>query len=391
MMQRIGKKAELALRHGLVYPLLRSVLRNTPTNAVVDIKTVRNILILRGDGIGDMIVSTPMFRRLKQANPAIHLAVFASDKNAEIIRPNPFVDRVFILRRNWRGLIGEVIAARRRRYDVVVNFVFNRTTLEGILANLIAPHGIKIGQGLEKYRFYFNRFLSIDHTQLHMVEILAGMIQSVFGIKTNAKSLSYDLFVDQSSREKVDEFLKSNSLTRSRPGRQTHAYMLINFSAVDALRRMSVDQVERCLRYVLEHRQEQPVLICPPIDVYRLQEVIGRFKGNTVLKYPDAGVAGLLEIASLIEGAAYVITPDTSIIHFASAMGTPLFALYTPTAARNHQWMPYGVYYRSRRASEGQSVSSIPLKEIVAGLREFFADLHTRNRVVQRKKVFRRL
>lgn len=390
MTRGMAKKAEVAVRHGLVYPVLRFVMRNEPVTGIVDIKKIRSILILRGDGIGDMIVSTPMFRLLKQANPAIRLAVFASERNEEIIDSNPYVDRVYVLRRNWRGLMREVLAARREHYDVVLNFVFNRTTLEGILANLIAPRGVKVGQGLEKYRFYFNRFLSIDHGQAHMVEILAGMIQGVFGIVNDPASLSYDLFIDQSSRAKVDEFLKVNNLTRRDSETRTRPYMVINISAVDALRRMSEDQVEACLRYVLEHRKERPVIICSPNDVRRVLDIRSRFQNHAVLRYPVTGVARLLEIASVIQGASWVITPDTSIIHFASAMTTPVFALYTPTAARNHQWLPHAVYYKSCRASEGQSVASIPSEAIVNGLNEFCLGLEKRARLRYKQKKSRR-
>jgi ADP-heptose:LPS heptosyltransferase len=94
--------------------------------------------------------------------------------------------------------------------------------------------------------------------------------------------------------------------------------------------------------------------------------------------FPTKGTASLLEIASLIEGARCVITPDTSIIHFASAFKTPVVGLFTPLQ-RTHEWMPYHVRHQSVLAEEMKSVNTIPLGTIVRAVDAMFNEL----RVVQ--------
>ena len=42
------------------------------------------------------------------------------------------------------------------------------------------------------------------------------------------------------------------------------------------------------------------------------------------------GIKSILDSASLIKYADYVITPDTSIIHIASAYNKPIIAVYPP-------------------------------------------------------------
>ena len=85
------EKLEYWWRHQIVYPFLRSLLHNPEHDAPIDIHTVNSILILRYDRIGDMIVTTPIFRRLKELHPQLKIGVFASETNAEIILNNPFV------------------------------------------------------------------------------------------------------------------------------------------------------------------------------------------------------------------------------------------------------------------------------------------------------------
>ena len=89
--------------------------------------------------------------------------------------------------------------------------------------------------------------------------------------------------------------------------------------------------------------------------------------------FPETGTATLLELASLIEGAVTTITCDTSIVHFSSASGTPVFVLFTPTAAKNHEWTPFGVRYRALYAKLGDGVSSIPVETIENELATFMA------------------
>ncbi|HWP82549.1 MAG TPA: glycosyltransferase family 9 protein [Bacteroidota bacterium] len=383
MKKTLLKSLEIAFRHAVVYPILRLIVRNEVIKRPVDIGSIRKLLIFRADGIGDMIVSTPMFKRIKEANPHLHLAVFASKRNVDIIRFNPHIDRIYILHNNPLRFLRELAAARKENYDVVIDFVFNRTTLEGIMANVIAPRGIKIGQGADKYSFYFNRMIPIDHTGPHMVEILTGMIHDVFGLPTDPARLRYEIIVDDKSKNRVDMFLQKCGLKRRGRAGGGSGYMVLNFAAVDVVRRVSVEQATEIIRLVRQNRPEQPVLIFPPSDRKTLDAILQRSGHEKPLVYPEEGTAGLLEIASLIEGAVYVVTPDTSIIHFASATQTPLFALYTPTAARNHQWLPYGVFYRSIRAMLGSAVSSLSLADITEALTQFWKELDVSHMSVQ--------
>ena len=51
----------------------------------LDLKNIKTILFFRYDRIGDMIISTPVFRELKLANPNISISVLASKSNQEVL------------------------------------------------------------------------------------------------------------------------------------------------------------------------------------------------------------------------------------------------------------------------------------------------------------------
>ena len=280
-MRTIVQWLERLLRHGIVYPLLRLILHNPPVALPLDIKKIRKVLILRYDKIGDVVVTTPVFRLIKKANPGIVLAVLASPSNAELILDNPYVDKVHVLHSNWISLVREIVNAHEERYDLVLNFIFNRTTSGGILANCIAPRRTKIGQGAEKYRFYFNVLLHLSRGSQHMAEVLGNIITEVFGIPVTQKDLALELFVDGRSGKQVEQYLSAKGLrSRSQKGKRGKGYVVVNLSASDPIRRLSKQQGEHILRILTEELSCNTVVIAAPADEQLRNELVRSVGGS---------------------------------------------------------------------------------------------------------------
>jgi ADP-heptose:LPS heptosyltransferase len=65
-----------------------------------DIKNAKNILFFRYDRIGDMVITTSVFRELKLVFPDIQITVLASKINQEVLINNPFVDHIVTNHKN---------------------------------------------------------------------------------------------------------------------------------------------------------------------------------------------------------------------------------------------------------------------------------------------------
>jgi ADP-heptose:LPS heptosyltransferase len=370
------EKIEYWWRHRIAYPFLRLIFHNPRKDSPIDIRTATSILFLRYDRIGDMIVTTPIFRQLKNMNPRLKIGVFASESNAEIIRCNPHVDAVYVLHANWFKLAVEILKARKEKYNIVLNFIFNRTTTGGLLANIISPTGIKIGQGDEKYRFYFNRLLSLSRASHHMVETLTSMIQDVFHIQLNPDQLDYEIIVDETSKKNVSVYLKHHDLS---PRQATVAgklpYIIFNLSANDSERRISQEQAIAIGKLLGSSSVYRTVLLHAPQDASMLQIKQNLVKNSGCLPFPDKGDATLLEIAALMEGALAVCTPDTSIVHFASAAKTPVLGFYTKMQDV-HEWLPHKVMNRLVMSSEHEPTSAIPIHIMLQAIIDFLKGLN---------------
>jgi ADP-heptose:LPS heptosyltransferase len=367
-MKRLVERLEWGFRHAVVYPLFRLLFRNQPSDRVVELGSVKKLLVLRYDRIGDMIVTMPILRALKRRHPSLHIGVVTSPANAELIAADPGIEAVYVLHRNWIKLAGEVLRARRESYDVVLNFIFNRTTSGGVLANVIAPRALKVGQGAEKYRFYFNRLLSLDRSRMHMVEVLSSYVKLVFGFDIAPAELQFALAIDEDTRNSVYDFLQ-------RHGISSQQFVVVNLSATDDVRRISFAQARAIVDSLSKHDTVgRVVLVSAPHDRRSADQLAASFKSPRVVVFPDRGAATLLQLAELIKQARCVVTPDTSVIHFASAVQTPVLGFFSPLQV-THEWLPYNVRHRVVRADDGKPVSAVGEDVLVSNINAFLEEL----------------
>ncbi len=364
-MKAVLRPLELLFRHAIVYPLFRLVFRNNEVNTAIPLQSVRKLLILRYDRIGDIVVTTPVFRKLKRLHPGLILGVLASSSNADLVRTNPFVDRLHVLPKHWWQLPGLFREARRERYDVVLNFIFNRTTSGGVLANLIAPQAVKVGQGAKKYRFYFNRLLHLERGKDHMAEVLLKFTDTVFDLPALKRSPLFEIIVGDAERQSVASFMTDSAL-------KTGKYIVLNISAAEKERQLSHQQ-SAYVAHVLSACGESVVVISAPADSGTRQSIVASTAGK-IAQFPPRGNSDLLTIAALVAECKAVITPDTSVIHLASAMNVPVMGLYTPLRVTK-EWLPYRVKHRIVLAPPDKPVSAIPLKTIETEVKLFLDSL----------------
>jgi len=67
----------------------------------VEVRSPRKILVVQLDHMGDAILTTPIFPRLRAAYPRAEIEVLASPSNREIFEADPDIARVHLADRNW--------------------------------------------------------------------------------------------------------------------------------------------------------------------------------------------------------------------------------------------------------------------------------------------------
>ncbi len=367
MTKKLLKSIEIVLRNAIIYPLLRSLLRNKPHSGTIDLARHKKIIIFRQDRIGDMIISTPIFRKIKSEYPHIQLTVLASPVNAAIVENDPNIDRLVVKENHWIRAIRQTIWLRKQNYDILLNFIFNKTTTIGIFARIICPRAIKISQGPEKYHFYFNHFMTLERGKKHTGELYIELTEKVFGIKFDPNEDLYQLFIDDDVREQINQYIGRTINPSTVKHSRAHDFILLNISATDPEKSFSAAQAQEIARHLAIERKIFTVVISAPWDNSVRNKIVAQGNSTYLLSFPQQGTATLPAIAELSRRAAFIVTPDTALIHFASAMRTPVIGVYTPLQY-TEEWFPYKIDHHMVMAQKNKPVAYIPVTTIIKNI-----------------------
>lgn len=167
------------------------------------------ILVIRTDRIGDLIVSTPVFKAIKDKYPDAHIAAMVSPYTADLLIHNPFVDEIIICDRKGehggiKGLLKLTGEVRRKKFDVAITLHSRMhlgfITFFGGIKKRIAP-ATKLAQIFYNYRITQRRSRSIKHEADYNLELLAPL-----GIKVTDKEVG--LWTDETHDKDAQVYLE---------------------------------------------------------------------------------------------------------------------------------------------------------------------------------------
>ena len=120
------------------------------------IKQPENILIVRTDRIGDLILTLPLAGLIKQKYPNAKVSFLVQDYTKNIVAVHPHIDEVIVLKQNDGkiSLSENLSIIKSKKFDtcIVVRPIF----LPSLLVFLSAIKN-RIGTGYRWYSFLFNK------------------------------------------------------------------------------------------------------------------------------------------------------------------------------------------------------------------------------------------
>ncbi|MBI4974600.1 MAG: glycosyltransferase family 9 protein, partial [Candidatus Omnitrophica bacterium] len=102
----------------------------------------KKILIIRLDRIGDVLLSTPVIKAVREAKPASHIAFMVQPYCREVVEGNPYLNEVIIYDKEEaeKGILGNltfILNLHRHRFDLaIILHPTNRTHIITFLAGI---------------------------------------------------------------------------------------------------------------------------------------------------------------------------------------------------------------------------------------------------------------
>jgi heptosyltransferase-3 len=324
----------------LFYLPFRLVLRRRPVPLPLDASRIRHVLVLRYDGLGDLLVTTPVFSVLKRCLPEARVDVVASPRNAQLLDGDPRVDRVYVYRRTLPSFADVWRRCRDRRYDCVLSLVFHKTTLAGLAANAwggrraVTVH-ILHHERHQLYGTWFDVQLDVTRNRRMMVELQLEMLGRVLGLAVDPAHEPLSVHLTDQHRAFAAAALAPLA------GRRVVA---LNISSGAPHREWSETVNAAFLRHLLARVDDHVLIIAGP-DRSEMARRLAAIDGRRVSVLPDT--SDFRNVIAALRHLQAVISPDTGVVHAAAAAGTAVVIICSLKNTYIREWMPHGVPYEA--------------------------------------------
>ncbi|MFI5202467.1 MAG: glycosyltransferase family 9 protein, partial [Candidatus Kapaibacterium sp.] len=296
-----------------------------------------------GDAIGDMVVALPLFHAIKRYNPTCRVGTLVSPRNRVLLRSDSSVDTQYLFRDKYDLLhYSELLRARKDGYRIVINLHLPRMTEFGIVSNMIGGHGIKVSSSHARndmYRRLFNVLLPYERNSMHLAQLGLMMMESVidFGKPIAQWESHPKLQIHEAQRVKVRTNIKAEL---DRLGADWFVHF--NPQARNPTREWGFDNAFAfAKRFVEKYPRGALFFTASPIHQGEVEKRIALLHLPRVAFFPTS--YDLLELAVISEESEFVITPDTSAIHFGTASGKPTLVLWPDPEFLPMEWIPLQV------------------------------------------------
>ena len=299
--------------------------------------SLKNILLVRTDRIGDVILSLPCAAFLKRAIPGVKVTFLAREYTAPLVRMSPDVDEVLVddPANSARELAEKL---RRSRFDAVILL---HPTSRLARALWLARIPVRVGTAYRLYSILLNRRIkqhrkySLKHELEHNLELVA-------------KGLKLEYLTDSGQRTAfapkivIPEDLITSALAKAKVGEQG-SYIVVHpgsgGSAMDWPPERFAELIDQMSSLGTGNGKWGVVVTLGP------GEEPLKAKLKSFLKAEPVWVTGLSlpELAAVLSQARLVIANSTGPLHIATAAGTKVIGLFCPVVpCHPKRWGPYG-------------------------------------------------
>lgn len=295
----------------------------------------RRILLIRTDRIGDVALSTPAIKAVRDRYPDAYIAFMVRPCAKDIVEGNPCLDEVIIYEKEGthKGFFSTLLFAlniRKKRFDTAI--ILHPTNRAHIIA-FAAGIPNRIGWN-RKLPFLLTKavkdekFLGKKHEFAYTLDILREI-----GIKTEEGTLS--ISVKKSDDESINSKLSSMGVLNS------DLLIAVHPSASCPSKRWPPERFASLINRLKKSYDLRFVLVSGPEEKAHAARLKGMLECG-VLDF--SGQTSVGELAALLKKCALFISNDSGPVHIAAAVGTPSVVIFgrKQPGLSPRRWAPTG-------------------------------------------------
>lgn len=274
-------------------------------------------LIIRFSSIGDIVLTTPVIRCLRNKFPEAEIHFLTKHSFRGIVEHNPYINKIHTLGDSFDLMLHELAL---EEYDYVIDLHHNLRTLR-IKKFLKNAKSFSFNK-LNVEKFILTNFKINTLPKKHIVDRNLETVASL-GVVNDGMGLDYFI-------PKMDEVKKDDI-----PTSHMHGYIGLVIGAALATKKFPLHKLKE-LCAAINH----PIILLGGKEDYDDGKELANV--DEIKIYNACGKFNLNESASLIKGAKLIISNDTGLMHMAAALQKPIISLWGNTVPAFGMYPYYG-------------------------------------------------
>ncbi|GCE02750.1 glycosyltransferase family 9 protein [Dictyobacter aurantiacus] len=306
----------------------------------------KNILLVRLDNLGDVLLTTPAFRAVKTSVPQARLTLLASPVGAQIKEFDPDLDDVIVYQAPWMDPWHKrpqdsqyeqqmISLLRERHFDGAIIFTsFRQSALPSAYLCYLADIPLRAAASIDGPGSLLT--MRHKHPEQMMHEVERGLdLVGALDMACDEKDMV--LQVPSTARENLRQRLAAFELD------PTHPLIVVHPGCSMPARTYPWEMYAEVISLLVRQLQASVIVTGMEDERPLVENILNHVPvGQRDAVYALAGVLPFTEFCALIQHADLTITNNTGPMHVSAAVKTPVVALFALTNPPE-QWGPWHV------------------------------------------------
>lgn len=262
-------------------------------------------LIIRFSSIGDIVLTSPVVRNLKNQIEGAEIHYITKPQFKALVESNPYVDKVHVLKSSLSQTVKEL---KYEHFDYIIDLHRNLRTAR--VKNKLRIISFSF-EKLNWEKWLLVNFKKNKMPNVHIVDRYLDTLK-VFDVKNDEKGL--DFFIPEKDEVNISEI--SQDLTTGYVG-----------AVVGAFHNTKKLTKEKLI--AICNKIDKPIVLLGGPDNFQEAAEIEKSVKGTIIN--TCGKYNINQSASLVKQANVILTPDTGLMHIASAFKKKIVSVWGNT------------------------------------------------------------
>ena len=281
---------------------------------------IKEILIIRTAYVGDIIMTLPVLKPLKEKFPQARISFIVSEEGAELLQGNPHIDRIFRFNPFWfyktsiKAYLLFLLKIRKERFDLVIEA---RGDIRDLLFIVFPVKSkFKLSYGFGGGRYFLSHVVPFTGIK-HRIEYHLDLVRY---LGCNTEDIEWDVYLTKEEEKGIIGIMQKYKIEKP--------FLSVHPGARVPLKMWMIERYAELYDTIMREYRLPLVVLGSGEEKAIVDKIIAKMKNRPINL---VGMISLREVAGILKESALFICNDSAPMHIAAAMGTPTVAVFGPS------------------------------------------------------------